>query len=131
MRLEGIKSIAEGNKFLESYLPVFNKRFCVEPAIDEDLHRPLVAGVGLEKIFTIRTERALRNDFTVVHKGKLYQVEDSIRSDKVIIERPVKIRQPHKIRKAYTPAWEHPWRNRVFQGDHMVRNKEEALAGVL
>jgi len=154
MRLEGIKSIADGNKFLEHYLSVFNKRFAVEPAMDEDLHRPLLVGANLEKILTVRTERTLRNDFTVVHKGKLYQVEDSIRSDKVIIEdclsgkrlitykgralrykeitqRPVKIKQPRKIHKANIPSWDHPWRNRVLQGYPVVRSKEEVFAGAL
>lgn len=154
MRLEGISSIAEGNKLLERYLPVFNKRFAVEPAIDEDLHRPLVSGIELDKIFTIRTERALRNDFTVRHEGKLYQVEDSIRTDKIIIEdylsgkrlitykgkalrykeivqRPLKIKQPYKIRKPNIPAWDHPWRNRVLQGYPVARSKEEAFAGAL
>lgn len=154
MRLRGIGSIASGNEFLTIYLPVFNKRFAVEPLSPEDLHRPLPQGIGLDKILSVKTPHALRNDFTVVHEGKLYQVEDNIRTKEVIVEeringsllithkaralrykeiiqRPQKIKQPRKIRKAHIPAWEHPWRNRVLQGYPVVHSKEEAFAGAL
>lgn len=154
MRLEGIKSIEEGNKFLERYLPVFNKRFGVQPQSADDLHRVLVPGANLDRIFTVRTERALRRDFTVRHEGKLYQVEDNIRSDRIIVEdhlsgrrsitykgralrykeiaqRPQKIKEPYKIRKPSTPAWEHPWRNRVPPDYGLLSNKEEVFAGAL
>lgn len=154
MRLRGLKSITEGNAFLEQYLPVFNKRFNVEAVANEDLHRPLIAGADLNRILTVRTERALRNDFTIVHEGRLYQIEDTIRADKVIIEdclngkrlitykgralrykeitqRPVKVKQPHKIRKVYIPPQDHPWRNFQLPGSCPVRKEEEIFAGAL
>lgn len=154
MRLRGLKSITEGNTFLEHYLPVFNKRFNVEAVANEDLHRPLIAGANLDRILTVRTERALRNDFTIVHEGRLYQIEDTIRADKVIIEdclngkrlitykgralrykeitqRPVKVKQPHKIRKAYIPPQDHPWRSFQLPGSCPVRKEEEIFAGAL
>ncbi len=154
MRLRNLKSIAEGNKFLERYLPVFNRRFNVEPASSEDMHRPLVGLAGLDKVFTIRTERALRNDFTVAHEGKLYQVEDNIRSDKVIIQdylngkrlitykdralrykeitqHPQKSKQPFKIRQVYTPGAEHPWRNYKPVDIFPVSKQKEVFAGAL
>ena len=157
MRLEGTKSTAEGNKFLGRYLPIFNKRFNVEPVSGEDLHRPLVAGADLDRIFAVRTERALRNDFTVAHEGRLYQVEDNIRSDKIIVEdrlndkrlitykgsslryheitqRPKKIQQPRKPSKprVYAPAaMDNPWRIFRLSGSHPTRINEEALAGAL
>jgi hypothetical protein len=40
MRLGGIRNKDEGNAFLESYLPDYNRRFRVSPAQDTDLHRP-------------------------------------------------------------------------------------------
>jgi hypothetical protein len=154
MRLGGIKDIAQANKFLAHYLPVFNKRFNVEATANEDLHRPLIAGANLDRILTVRTERALRNDFTVVHEGKLYQIEDAIRADKVVIEdclngkrlithkgrqlrykeitqRPEKIKQPPKERKAYIPPKDHPWRNFRLPGSPSVREEQEVLAGTL
>ena len=157
MRLEGTKSTAEGNRFLERYLPIFNKRFNVEPVSGEDLHRPLVAGVDLDRIFAVRTERALRNDFTVAHEGKLYQVEDNIRSDKVIVEdrlngkrlitykgrslryneitqRPKKIQQsrkPSKVRTYTSAAMDNPWRAFRLPGSHKTQISEEVFAGAL
>lgn len=154
MRLKGIKSIAEGNRFLERYLPVFNRRFGVEALNSQDLHRPLIPGADLSRIFTIRTERALRNDFTIRHKGKLYQIEDNIRSDRVVVEdclngrrlitykgrtlrykeilqHPPKKVELRKIHKPNIPAWDHPWRNRVPADYALLNNKEETLARAL
>jgi transposase len=154
MRLRGIKSIPQANEFLSRYLPLFNRRFNVEPLSPDDLHRPLPGGLQLDKILSVKTLHTLRNDFTVVHEGKLYQVLDNIRSKEVTVEeringsllitykdkalryheimqRPAKIKQPRKIRKVHIPAWDHPWRNRVLQGYPVVHSKEEALVGAL
>ena len=154
MRLEGIKSIAAGNSFLERYLPIFNKRFNVEPASGEDLHRRLVEEAMLDNIFVIRTERTLRNDFTVAHEKKLYQVESNIRSDKVIIEdrlngrrlitykgralryrqiaqKPEKQQQSRKP-KIYKPAaMDNSWRAFRLPGSQETQINREALVGAL
>jgi hypothetical protein len=157
MRLEGVKNIASGNNFLERYLSIFNKRFNVEAISHEDLHRPLVAGVDLDSIFAVKTERALRKDFTVVHHGKLYQIKDAIRSDKVIVEdrlngrrlithknrvlryyaitqRPKKIqepRKPHKPRVYVSPGMDNSWRIFRLRGSHKTQISEAAFAGAL
>lgn len=157
MRLEGTKSTAEGNRLLDRYLPVFNKRFNVIPVSSEDLHRPLVAGADLDSIFAAKTERTLRNDFTVVHNGRLYQVQDNIRSDKVIVEdrlsgkrlitykgralryheiaqRPKKVPQPYKSSKPRiyeSPAMDNPWRLFRLPGSHKTQISEEVFAGAL
>jgi len=89
MRLRGIKSIDEANEFLKDYLPVYNKRFEVEPAREVNLHRRLTKGVNLDRILCIKTQRTLRNDNTVAHEGKLYQVEEAIKGEKVIIEQRI------------------------------------------
>ena len=153
MRLNGIKSIGEGNEFLEDYLPVFNRRFNVVPLESQDLHRPLPKGVGLDKILSIKTPRALRNDFTVLHEGNLYQVEDNIRSKKVVVEerlngqllitykakalrysrinqRPARIQQPRKHKQRIYPPIpkDHPWRNFRF-GSVDIKEKQEVCAG--
>ena len=86
MRLKGIKSIEEGNNFLKYYLPVYAKRFSVLPANDTDLHRSLLKGVDLDAIFCVKTIRVLRNDFTVAHNSKLYQIQDDINAEKVTVE---------------------------------------------
>ncbi len=135
MRLQGISSIAEGNRFLKRYLPVYARRFGVKPAKQGDLHRPLPKDIDLNKILCKKTECALRNDFTVAYEKKLYQIENNIRAKKVIVEertdgsmlirhkgailkfkeitaRPEKIAQPKPYlpRQVYIPPADHPWR---------------------
>src|SRR4030043_910362 len=135
MRLRGVKSIEEGNKFLEAYLPLYNKRFSVRPREKDDVHRALPRGMDLSTILCIKTERTLRNNFTVAHNHKLYQIEDATKASKVIVqdrmdgsmrityqgralrfreitERPIRQKQPivTKRRKTYSPPADHPWR---------------------
>ena len=154
MRLRGIKSITQANEFLSRYLPVFNRRFGVEPINPEDLHRPLPQGIDLDKILSVKTVRVLRNDFTVLHEGNLYQVEDSIRTKEVTVEerlngyllitykgralrykkitqRLKKTEEPPKIRKIYIPPKDHPWRNFRVADSSKLEAKEEAFAGAL
>lgn len=89
MRLIGIKSIEKANEFLEKYLPKYNKRFSIKPKEKEDMHRVIPKGLDLDKILCIKTKRTLRNDFTVAHNCKLYQVEDKLRAKKVVIEEKI------------------------------------------
>jgi|SRR5271157_2504037 len=136
MRLRGIRTIEEGNPFLEKYLPLYNKRFSVRPREKDDVHRPLPRGIDLSAILCIKTERTLRNDFTVAHNHKLYQIEEATKASKVVVqdrmdgsmrvtyqgqalrfreitERPLKEnKQPivTKRRKTYIPPVDHPWR---------------------
>ena len=85
MRLQDVSTIEEANKFLLSYLPVYNRRFSVTPKEKEDLHRA-VKDVDLDTILCIKTERTLKNDHTIQLDGKLYQIEDNIRAKRVTIE---------------------------------------------
>lgn len=135
MRLKGIKTIGEANLFLEGYLKRHNERFSIEAAEKEDLHRPLAEGFDLDGVLCVKTKRALRNDFTVVHNKKLYQILEPANTKDVIVEeringrmyithnnralgykeiysRPLKEKpkKPFKIRKKYIPPKDHPWR---------------------
>lgn len=76
MRLRDISTIKEANRFLNYYLPIYNKRFSFKPQEAADLHRAIPERVDLDKILCIRTERGLRNDFTVDHNKKLYHVRE-------------------------------------------------------
>jgi len=160
MRLMGIKNITEGNKFLDWYLPIFNKRFGVIAAQSEDLHRPLPAGIELDRILSAKTPRVLRNDFTVAHGCKLYQIEDNIRAKEVIVEeridgrmyimhkdrvlrykqiaiRPKKTEQkPNNLKmtvrkEPYVIAQDHPWKRFRLPGSYPIKTKEEVFAGAL
>ena len=137
MRLGGIRTMEEANRFLKGYLPVYNRRFAVQPAQPADLHRPLPEGCPLDRILCVKTHRALRNDFTVAHHGKLYQIEDRTKAKKVLVEerldgsmwityqgqrlryreimtRPIRVREtpPAVLKKRrIKPEAEHPWRH--------------------
>jgi len=153
MRLRKIRSIEEANVFLKEYLPVYNKRFSVPAAKSADLHRPLPKGIDLDRILCKKTEHTLRNDFTVAHDKKLYQVENNIRTKQVTIEerangsmliwhknmalkfkeitkRLQKVIEVPKSRlsaRAHTPPKDHPWHSFRFGSIE----KEEILAGAL
>jgi transposase len=148
MRLRGIKTIEEGNKFLEAYLPIYNRRFSVRPREKEDLHRALPRGIDLNAVLCVKTERTLRNDFTVAHNHKLYQIEEATKASKVIVqdrmdgsmrityqgqalrfreikERPIRQNKhpvARKRRKTYIPPVDHPWRR--FKIKNHLYNRE-------
>jgi hypothetical protein len=149
MRLRGIKTIEEGNRFLEQYLPLYNKRFSVRPREKDDVHRALARGMDLDAILCMKTERTLRNDFTVAHNHKLYQIEEATKASKVIVqdridgsmrityqgqalrfkeitERPIREnKQPvaRKRRRTYIPPVDHPWRRFKIKHHHSYRER--------
>jgi hypothetical protein len=89
MRLRGIKSIEEGNKFLAQYLPGYNRRFAVKPKKAEDLHRAIPEGIELDNILCIRTQRGVRNDYTIAHNKRLFQILDKTEARKVQVEEKI------------------------------------------
>ena len=161
MRLKGIKTTTEANKFLGCYLPAYGKRFSVNPVNDTNLHRAIPQGIDFNKIFCVRTNRALRNDFTVAHDGRLYQVEDNVRVKEVTVEerinnsmlithkglnlrfkeittRPkkvVEIKKDYPLmirpRGIHIPPKDHPWRKFRLPGSVRIEEKEEIFAGAL
>lgn len=89
MRLKGIKTLEEANRFVEEYLPIFNKKFNVLAKEKGDLHLKLPHGINLNRVLCIKTAKSLRNDFTVAHNKKLYQVTDNIKAKNVTVEERV------------------------------------------
>ena len=140
MRLRGIKSLEEANRFLEEYWPIYNRKFAVPARAKGDLHRSLPKGLKLDNILCVKATRSLRNDFTVAYNKKLYQIEDTIRAGEVkvherpdgsivilskdrslkyreILTRPVKEKnEPVRIgpKKTTIPPKDHYWRNFKF-----------------
>src|SRR3989338_9057624 len=85
MRLVGVKTCDEANVFLEKYLDKFNAKFGVAARLEGDVHRPLDKRIKLDEILSVQTEHVLRNDRTVVHERKLYQVTDKTRAQRVVV----------------------------------------------
>ena len=86
MRLAGIHQIKDANAFLETYWPKFNEHFSVSPSQEANMHRPAPSLTQLDKSLCIKTERRLRNDFTISFKTKLYQIKDNLRTKKITVE---------------------------------------------
>lgn len=86
MRLKGISGVEEANEFLKAYLPRYNKKFGVISREKADLHRPIPKGINLDRIFCIKTPHVMRNDTTVAHETKLYQVNEKTKAKKVTVE---------------------------------------------
>jgi transposase len=137
MRLAGVTNIAEGNTFLDSYLPEYNAKYAKEAAQKADFHRPIINKRALDTILSIKTDRSLRNDFTIAHNKKLYQIKSNIRTKKVTVEertdgsmriihngqklvyqeilsRPIRIEKTSaklKSIRQWKPSETHPWRS--------------------
>ena len=140
LRLEEISTMEEATKFANSiYLPKHKRKYAVEPQETESFHLSL-GNEDLERIFTIREERQLQNDFTISYQGQLYQLEkkqptllfpkNSIRVETdcnngirlylrqsqlnlhLIEMRPEKQAKiiVNSYQKPWTPAVDHPWR---------------------
>ncbi len=138
MRLAGIKSVEAANEFLKTYLPKHNRKFKKQAASEADLHRPALHSRELDRILCTKEERTVRNDFTVLHKGTLYQIEEATHAQKVLVEERLDgtLRITYKTRelryreittreikgkpelalsirkkKGWTPPSEHPWKH--------------------
>jgi hypothetical protein len=151
LRLAGVTTLEDANRFLEEYLPRYNRRFAVPPAHAADLHRPRPTAQVLERSLCIKTTRCLRKDFTIAHEGRLYQVHDHLRATQVVVEahvdgtmrlthrgrtlgfhviaaRPVPAAEAPAVsrsRRPTTPAADHPWRKRW----RLERGAHPATAG--
>ena len=74
LRLSKAGNIEEANEVLKEYLIEHNRRYLIEPARLANLHRKGPSDKELEGILCLKKLHPLRNDFTVIHEGKLYQV---------------------------------------------------------
>ena len=86
LRLVGVATLDVANRFVATYLPIYNRRFAVPPAQAADLHRPRPASRDLDRSLCLKTTRVLRRDWTVAHHGQLYQIRDNVRATHVQVE---------------------------------------------
>ena len=157
MTMREINTIEEANQYLKSYLSAHNKRFAVKPKGQNNLHIEIPKGLNLDTILCIKTERILRNDSTIAHNGKLYQIQEAIKSKKVLVQewvsgkmlithndvslkfkeittRPEKKQKPVRVswhRRGCTPSADHPWRKsntRLFNKRQIQRKKMMEIA---
>ena len=154
LRLAGVRSVTEANAFLAHYLPQYNRRFRKAPAGPADLHRPAPTSRELDRVLCLKAERTVRNDFTIAHHTRLYQLEQPTRARQVTVEErldgslhltykgqelryhAVAARQrteapapsrPLRPTKRWTPPPDHPWRKRRVLPP--PRTQDQSIAG--
>ena len=134
MRLKGISTKEEANKFLKAYMPSFNKKYGVIAADLTDVHRKPSADMDIDSILCIRIERFVKKDSTVTLDGKLYLIEEECVTKKILLEKHIdgslhivskgvhlkykeiterpKREQKKTVRqrKPTKPSKDHPWR---------------------
>jgi hypothetical protein len=93
LRLAGITTIEEANKFLEEYIPKFNAKFAVVPERRSNLHKKINKQTKekLSQIFSIQNQRKVNNDYTVMFKNNFFQLDREqpttvYKKDEIIVE---------------------------------------------
>jgi len=93
LRLAGITTIEEANKFLEKYIPKFNAKFAVIPSRRKNLHKKLDKQTeeNLDQIFSIQNMRVVNNDYTIMFKNNFFQLDKQqpttvYKKDKITVE---------------------------------------------
>jgi len=78
MKLAGISTMEEANRFLrEVYIPKHNAKFAVLPKSKTNMHREIREDEKskLESIFSIHFTRKIGNDYTILFKKQIYQLQ--------------------------------------------------------
>jgi transposase len=132
LRRQGISNIAEANRYVqEKFIKEYNSRFAINTEV-ADVHRT-VDGLKLEDIFCYKTQRQVRNDYTINLAGGYIQLlkgkspMPKPRQDITVIKRlddslhiyfnnqelkscSLKGKPKKKGHKIIKPAKDHPWR---------------------
>jgi len=70
MRLRGISTIAEGNRYLSEFMEAINKKFAVVPKYPDNVHRALLPTEDLDDILCQHQTRVLSKQLTVSYQNK-------------------------------------------------------------
>jgi len=74
MRLEGISTMEEGNKYLERFCEDYNRRFGKPAANGENAHRSILVGQEIGNILCRKEERKVTKALEVQYKNVTYQI---------------------------------------------------------
>lgn len=74
IRLQGLETYEQVNTLLPAFDEDLNRRFAVEPAAQEDHHRPLPPDLDLADVFVWEQTRTVQNDWTVRYRNGWYQI---------------------------------------------------------
>ena len=85
LRLAQAKTCEEANRVFAGYLPKFNQKFEVSAKERGDLHRPMDERIDIDEILSVQSEHILRNDRTVLHQNRWFQVLTKTRAERVVV----------------------------------------------
>jgi transposase len=129
MRLKGVSSIEEGNKYLEEYIEEHNSFYGVQAEKKEDVHQ-VVSKKELEKAFCYKEDRRLSKNLEVSYEGRILQVQTK-KEGYILRGAQVEVREElqGKIRIIYQ-GQELEYKELLVK-DHQgkVKNKKEILLG--
>ena len=74
LRLAGVTTLDEANRFLESFLPRYNERFGVPAPQPEPAYRAPDSGLDLDGILCFKERRRVAKDNTVQYHGHTLQI---------------------------------------------------------
>lgn len=136
MRLRGISTIQQANKFLdEDFIEYYNKRFA-QPEQLADIHRE-IGKINLDSVFCFETVRKVRNDYTITLNAKYIQLERSkavlpipgqnvtvrkyldgslhiFNGEEELAFRELNEQAEQKKTRYYPPKGDHPWKRNSF-----------------
>lgn len=75
LRLHGIVTIEEGNRYLPHFMEDFNNKFAVVAKCPGNVHRPLLTTDDLDNILCQHQTRVLSKQLTVSYQNKRYQIQ--------------------------------------------------------
>ena len=87
LRLEGISTIEDGNRFLAGYVADHNRRFAKTPFRDKNMHRPLADRDNLDEIFAWKEERTVSHSLTLQYDQVLFILEPNEVSKSLVRKR--------------------------------------------
>ena len=85
LRLSGAKTCQEANVILGRYLESFNQKFQVPARKKGNWHRKLDPKINLDEILSIQTKHPLRNDRTIVHNKRWFQIMTRTRAQNIVV----------------------------------------------
>mgnify|MGYP001237787601 CR=1 FL=1 len=88
MRLAGIKTLEEANRFLERWLPLYNRRFAREALEPGDLHHPLRKSIILDDVLCIKGFRTVNEGYIVKWRGRTFVLDKpslTLRRQKLVV----------------------------------------------
>lgn len=77
LRLRGISTPEAANRYLQgNYIPKHNARYAIAPRSTLDVHKPLIAGVDLLDVLSVKLTRVVRNDYTIQYFKRWIQIPE-------------------------------------------------------